>query len=125
MRKSLCKIATGLLKFIPMAIALVYLLNTVLSYFGISASILSIIGGLSMLPWLFLLIASFVFRFCVYHRMFLYYIFACDTIAYIDYVWKIPISNRSFFILNIAVAGIFLFIILYLRFRVCSRSKGN
>lgn len=119
MRKRLCGITLWFLKAIPMVIALIYLLNTILSYFDVELYFLSMLGGLSILPWLFLYLASFVFRLCEYHRMFLYYIASCDIISYIDYTWGIPVPSKDYLVIHLVVAGIFLFLILYLKFRVC------
>lgn len=119
MSKELYKLELWFLKVIPIVIAAIYLLNTILSYFDIDLYFLSILGGLSILPWLFLYLSSFVFHFCAYHRMFLYYIAVCDGISYIDFNYGIPISDKSYLMLHLIVAGIFLFIILYLKFKVC------
>ena len=102
-----------MLKYIPMLIALVYALNTLLSYFYIDISILSNIAGISLLPWLFMYIATIVFRFCLYHRMFLYYILISDIINIIDYYIGIPIGNLELLMVDISIIGISLFIILY------------
>lgn len=118
--KELYKIEIWLLKVIPMLIAALYLLNTVLSYFYIEISALSLVGGLSLLPMLFLYISSFVFHFCAYHRMFIYYVAVSDLLSYADYIFDgLPIPNRSYLLLHIVIAGLFLFIILYLKFKVC------
>lgn len=120
--KKIYKIELYTIKVIPMIISAIYLLNTILSYCYIDLPILSWIGGLSLLPWLFLYLSSFVFRFCIYHRMFLYYIAVCNILSYIDYTWTLPISDRGLFLLNIIIAGIFLFVILYLKLKVCKHS---
>ena len=109
------------LKIIPMLLALCYLSNTVFSIFGYDFAIFSILGGMSVLPTLFLLVSSFVFKFCAYHRMFLYYIIVNDVINWIDYSCGIPVSNRWLFALHIAIAGTTLFVILFLKFRVCKK----
>lgn len=96
-----------------MVTALCYLLNTVLSAFGIYAGFLSHISGMSLLPWLFILIATYVFRFCVYHRMFLWYIIVSDVVNIIDYYIGIPISTFSIITLHFCITGLFLFLILY------------
>lgn len=123
--KEIYKIELYTLKVIPMVISAIYLLNTILSYYYIDLPILSWIGGLSLLPWLFLYLSSFVFRFCIYHRMFLYYIVVCNILSYIDYTWTLPISDRGLFLLNIIIAGIFLFVILYLKLKVCKHSRKS
>ena len=92
-KKSIYKIELYLLKVIPVIIAGIYLLNSILSYFDIDIIICSIIGGMSILPLLFLYISSYVFRFCIYHRLPLYYILIIDIINYYDLYIGIPISN--------------------------------
>lgn len=112
--KSLYKIELYLLKVMPMLLAAIYLINTVLSYYDIVLPALSYIGGLSFIPLLFMYISSYVFRFCSYHRMFLYYIVINDLINLIDYYYTLPISDWELLILHMSIAGISLFIILYL-----------
>lgn len=120
--KSLYKIELYLLKVMPMLLAAIYLINTVLSYYDIVLPALSYIGGLSSIPLLFMYISSYVFRFCSYHRMFLHYIVINDLINLIDYYYTLPISDWELLILHMSIAGISLFIILYLY--VKSRSKN-
>ena len=115
--KALYKIELYLIKVIPMLIAGIYLTNTVLSYFCIDLPILSTIGGVSLLPLLFLYISSYVFGFCGYHRMFLHYVVINDTLNYLDYYGRIPCSDRSYFLIHIIIAGITLYLILYMKFK--------
>lgn len=121
--KVLYKIELYLIKHIPIWIALCYFLNTVLSYCKIDMPILSLIGGMSILPFIFLFVSSYAFKFCIYHRLPLYYILISDSLAYYDMYVGIPISNRSLFSINCIIAGIFLFLILYLKFKVCKSEK--
>lgn len=115
--KSLYKIELLLIKVIPFIIMCCYVINSVLSYFEINTIILSIIGGMSILPWIFLFVSSFVFRFCIYHRLPLYYILITDIINYYDNVIGIPISNKSLFVLNMIIVGIFVLMIVFFKFR--------
>ena len=112
--KTLYKIELGLLKVIRMILALTALLNSVLSHFGIDLYILSYIGGVSIFTMLFLYLSSYVFKFCEYHRMFLHYIVSTWIINIIDYYVGIPISDLEYLCLQMIIAGISLFIILYL-----------
>lgn len=114
LQRRIHKLTIGGLKIIPMLLALVTLLNQVLSAFGIDLQILGYIGGVSLLPLIFLYLASYCFQFCSYHRMFLHYIVICDLITIIDYYIGIPISNASLFAINLIIAGVALFLILYL-----------
>lgn len=112
--KDLYKIELYLLKVMPMLLAAIYLVNTVLSYYDIIIPVLSYIGGLSFIPLVFMYISSYVFRFCSYHRMFLHYIVINDLINLTDYYYTLPISDWELFILHMSIAGVSLFIILYL-----------
>lgn len=112
--KDLYKIELYLLKVMPMLLAAIYLVNTVLSYYDIIIPVLSYIGGLSFIPLVFMYVSSYVFRFCSYHRMFLHYIVVNNSINLIDYYYTLPISDWKLLILHMSVAGIILFIILYL-----------
>ena len=120
-RMLLYKIELQIIKILPILIAICYLLNVILSYFDYDVEFLSFIGGLSIIPFIFIYISSFVFKFCVYHRLFLYYILTSDLINYYDRFIGIPITNRNLFGLNLIIAGIFLILILYSKFKVCKR----
>lgn len=116
--KRLYKLELYLLKILPILLAAIYLINTVLSYYDIIIPALSYIGGLSFIPLLFIYVSSYVFRFCSYHRIFLYYIAINDVINMLDYQFNLPISDWQFLIVHLSIAGISLFIILYLYVKV-------
>ena len=99
-----------------------YLLNTVLSYFNIDYSIVSYLTGLGLIPWLFILVASYALKFCVYHRLFLWYIVANDLVCWIDYNFELPVSDRGYLLLHFIVAGLFIFLILYFH-QKCRKTK--
>lgn len=123
--RDLYKIELYLLKVMPMLLAAIYLVNTVLSYYDIVVLALSYIGGLSFIPLVFMYISSYVFRFCSYHRMFLHYIVINDLINLIDYHYTLPISDWELLILHMSIAGISLFIILYLYVKGHSKNVKN
>lgn len=112
--KRLYKMELGLLKVLPMLLALVSLVNSILSYFEIDLPILSYIGGISIISMSFLYLSSYVFRFCAYHRMFLHYVVVTWVINIVDYYIGIPVSDLTYLCLQMIVAGIALFLILYL-----------
>lgn len=114
LNKILYKVQLYSLKVIPMSIALLHLLNTILSYFNIDLEIFSYIGGISLLPILYLYISSYTFKFCEYHRMFLHYTVVTDIVNIIDLHYNIPLNNAEFICLHLAITGIALFLILYL-----------
>lgn len=112
--KTLYKSLLLIVKIIPIIMALLCLINSVLSYFNIDLVILSYIGSSSILSFVFFYIASYVFKFCEYHRMFLHYTLVTWIINLYDYYIGIPISDLNYLCLQMIIAGIFLFIILYL-----------
>lgn len=116
-RNNLYKLFLLVLKIIPMMTAAMYALSTLLSFFYIDIIGLGYFFSVSLLSLIFFYIASYVFRFCAYHRMFLHYIVLNQVINIIDYYIGIPVTNKGLFILHISVIGISLFIILYLRFK--------
>ena len=81
---------------------------------NINIDILSYIGSVSLVTLILLYITSYVFNFCEYHRMFLHYIVSTWIINIIDYYVGIPISDLEYLCLQMIIAGISLFIILYL-----------
>lgn len=112
--KLLYKIQLYFLKVIPMVMAFICLLNTILSYFDIDVEVLSYLGSCSLLMVTYLYVASYVFRFCEYHRMFLHYIVVnCALNIYDTYV-GVPLDDRGLLTMYLSVTGVFLFIILYL-----------
>ena len=69
MNKLLYKVTVIVLKILPMLLAFITLLNSILSYFNIDLVILSYIGGVSLITILFIYVASYIFKFCEYHRI--------------------------------------------------------
>ena len=107
------KLFLGFLKILPIIMAGLFLLNTILSYFDIDWPVISYIASVGVIPWLFIMVASYLFRFCEYHRMFLWYIMANNILCWVDEEYGLPISDRGFFVLHIIVAGVFMFLVLY------------
>ena len=119
--KYLYKSELVLLKIIPVLLAVCYFSNTILSLYGFECPIFSILGGMSILPMIFLYLSSYVFRFCEYRRMLLHYVAFNDIFTWIDFNYGFPFDNRELIAIHISVACIFLFIILYLKLKVCNK----
>jgi hypothetical protein len=99
----------GVLKIIPMLLALCDILNTIFYIFNINLEILSYIGGISFLTIFFLYLSSYVFKFCEYHRMFLHYVTFNNIISIVDYYYELDLP----YIIYIVTIGILLFGVLY------------
>lgn len=117
MYKLLYKIELYLVKIVPMLYALLTLLNTTLSYFGIDAVLLNYIGSVSFITLLLLYITSYVFKFCEYHRIFIHYTTITWILNIVDLYIGIPISDVGYLGIQLIIAGISLFLILYLYVR--------
>ena len=110
---TLHKLVVFVLKIIPMLLATTSLLNTLLSYWDIDWPVLSYLGGISLFPLIFLYLASYAFKFCEYHRVFLHYVTVNWILNIWDYYWGIPISNKGLFMLYMVITGLFMFLALY------------
>ena len=77
-----------------MLISFIYALNTFAAFVGIDIPAANNIAGMSLLTWIFVYIATIVFKFCIYHRLPLYYILTIDIINYYDYLIGLLISDR-------------------------------
>jgi len=122
------KLLLGFLKVLPMLLAICNCANTYLSFYGLDAPILSYIGGISFTGWLFIYIAAIVFKFCIYHRMFLYYVLFNNFFTIYEFQYGIPLSDAAFIRVYSFITGIFLFLILFYYRReklCCKRSEKH
>lgn len=74
---------------------------------------MNILCGISILPILFLYLASYVFQFCSYHRMFLHYISIVFIIRVLEFYFIIPTNSILVFIILMIITFIFMIITLY------------
>ena len=111
--KFLYKIELYLIKIIPFILATVCFINTTLSYFCIDVTFLSYLGGISILPLIFLYISSYVFKFCLYHRLPLHYITINIILNLIDEYIGIPLSDRHLYAIYVIITFIFLILLIY------------
>jgi hypothetical protein len=100
-------------KYIPILVAIVELLGTVLSFLNIGTILLAYLFGSSVATLIPMYIMSYAFKFCKYHRMVLNYIVANKLIFMLDYLFVIPLSATGFIATTITLAGIFLALTIY------------
>ena len=129
--KLLYKTVLLLIKFMPAAIAIVFLLNTILSYFYIDLAILSYIGGISFFFIVLMYAQSYAFRFCKWHRLLIHYISLNWILNIIDYYIGIPLDNKDLFLLYMIFTGIVIVLLVYIIVyeyhseKCCKNTKGN
>ena len=107
------KVTLGLLKVIPILLAACDAINTLTCLLGYDLVVLSFIEGVSFLTLAFLYLVSYVFRFCIYHRMFLHYVLVNNIISTLEFTVGLPVSFLGLcciFSINFCV---FLFLILH------------
>ena len=103
-------------KVLPIIIAAIYFLNSTISFFYGNDIPLNYLGGVSLLPILYLYLASYTFKLCEYYRMFLHYIVICNLLSIYDFYIGIPLSDVNFYLLFILITIITMFIVIYLKF---------
>lgn len=101
--KSLYKAFLLFLKCIPFVLALSNVLNTIFSYFCIELVFLTYMSSIGIIPMLFMYLAAYVFRFCIYHRIFLDYTSLSTCITIYDYYVGIPIVDAGMMTLQLAL----------------------
>lgn len=122
------KLLLQTLKVLPIVLALCDCMNTYLTFYGIEFPILSYIGGISFTSWLFIYIAAIVFKFCIYHRVFLYYVLLNNVLSIYEFQYGIPLNDASLIRVYSFITGIFLFLILFYYRReklCCKRSEKH
>ena len=109
------KLILILLKAVPVIGALCCALNSLLAYFGFD------LAWTGYIMYFVFLIAWYAlakyFKFCSFFFVLLYYIITCEVINTIDYLFGIPISDKHFFVLHVALFGFYaiLYTILHVR----------
>ena len=101
------------IKIIPILIATLFLIRSILMCIEVDVTWLSYLCGMSLIPLLFMYLVSYAFKFCTYHRLFLHYIVVNDAINYVDYYIGIPLQYHELLRLHFIIAGIFLLLIIY------------
>jgi hypothetical protein len=126
-RNNLHKLLILAIKYTPLVIALCYMLNTIFAWMGFYFEPLSNIAGMSLITWIFTYLATIVFKFCIYHRIFLWYILVDDMLNIIDYYCVLPITDSQVLRLHNSIIGLLLFtlLIIYVKSNKRKASSDN
>lgn len=114
MNKRMYKLELLCVKYVPIIIAAIVLLNAIPARFDVYVDELNYIAGTSFLTLIPMYISSIVYKFCKYHRMFIHYILTHKIVATIDMYIGIPLEDGMLLLLYLIIAGIFAFLALYL-----------
>lgn len=103
-------------KVLPMIIAAIYFLNSTISFFYGNDIPLNYLGGVSLLPVLYLYLASYTFKLCEYYRMYLHYTIVINAINIYDYYIGIPVDDVTLYLIAVFITITLMFIVIYLKF---------
>jgi hypothetical protein len=106
--KTMYKSTLILLKVLPMIMSFSYLVMFVLANTIESLVIIPHILGTVIAPLMFVYLASYVFRFCAFHRIFIHYYAFIELLNVTDYYVRIPISDKAITLLHDSVTILFL-----------------
>lgn len=118
------KLILSIIKYAPWLIGIAYLLQNILSWFGINSIILSTLFGISIIPIILLCLFSNFLGFCIWNRIPLYYALTCNILNIIDFYIGIPISNIYVYIIYVILLGIFITIGAYVKNRNNVRKRN-
>ena len=98
------------LKYTPWVIAVIYLIQLIFSCFGLESLVLSLLASIGIVPSILLLLFSYMFGFCIWHRMPIYYVLTTNVINAFDFYVGIPIANKWMLIVYLLLAIVFMLI---------------
>ena len=123
LKSSLYKIELVIIKALPFLLAVLYLITTILDYFGINSTIVNYIAMAGLYASLY--ITSYVFKFCEYHRMPLHYIVLINILSVYDVYIGIPLDNFRLFQMYAIITCLFLFLTVYLYAKSSKRTSSR
>lgn len=109
-----CKI---IVKYVPYIIGIWSFIASILSCFGLEFSLGVMIFQPSLLPFICLFACSKLLKFCIWHRLPLYYSILIDVINAIDYYIVIPIASKWMLLIYLLITGMFILLGMYLKER--------
>ena len=108
------KLLIFVLKILPAIMAGSYVIEMISIFLGFGTQVLVNFIGMIVAPILFMYLASYVFKFCEYHRMFLHYIVVCNIIDSIDASFRLPVGDAEFIMIHLFLMFITMVIVLIL-----------
>lgn len=124
MNRIMYKLELLCVKYVPILIAVVVLIDAIFSYFDVYLDILNYIAGTSFLTLIPMYISSYAYKFCEYHRMFIHYILTHKLVSTVDLYIGIPVSDLILLSIYLVIAGVFILIILYLH-QKCKNDRND
>lgn len=111
LKTNLYKLELIILKTLPFLLGLLGFISTIFDYIEINSVIVNYIMIFSLYG--FIIASSYVFKFCLYHRLPIYYLILINILSIIDIYIGIPLSTFYLFQFYLLLSGIFLILIIY------------
>lgn len=99
--------ALQMMKWLPAVMAVSYLANSAGVYGETMHAVVHYVG-MFLAPMGMLYVASYLFRFCWYHRIFIHYLMAKELVNITDWYVGIPITDEEMAELHKWITGVFL-----------------
>ena len=106
--KNLYKIFLIVIKYIPPVLAICKIITLIVHYFKFRIFILTCVGGTSITMLLVLYLISYIFKFCLTHRLPLHYVTAVSVLTMLDYYLGSSISALTSYRMFLILSGIFI-----------------
>lgn len=108
--KNLYKIFLSIIKYIPTILAILKIVSLILAYCKITAFACTCVGGTSIIFLILLYLISYIFKFCLTHRLPLHYVSLITLMTIFDYYIGIPIEIFNLYKLYTSISGLFIVI---------------
>lgn len=106
--KNLYKIFLIIIKYIPIVLAVCKVITLITHYFKFRIFILTCVGGTSLIMLLLLYLISYIFKFCLTHRLPLHYVTTISVLTMLDYYFGSKISVITSYRIYAILTGIFI-----------------
>lgn len=106
--KNLYKIFLVIIKYIPTILAICKMITLITHYFKFRIFMLTCIGGTSIIFLLVLYLISYIFKFCLTHRLPLHYTSIVTIITMLDYYAGLAINTVTLYQVYLFLSGTFL-----------------
>ena len=106
--KNLYKVFLILIKYTPMLLAMTKLGSLITNYLNLRVFALTCIGGTSIIFLVLMYIVSYVFKFCLTHRLPLHYTTTVSGITMIDYYIGVPLQTSVLYHMCFIITGVFI-----------------
>ena len=108
-----------IIKYAPITIAIGYFVMSCASCFGFMVPIVSTFCCITIIPFITLFAISKLLKFCIWHRLPLWYSLIIDLLNAIFYYFNLPIAWKTMLVIYLTITILFIII------GMCLKEKHN